>query len=58
MVYSRKTRLILRLPVIFRSNLGFWVSLYEIFQKMSLAALDLASIHQPLLSTLVVIFLK
>jgi len=44
-VDSRKTHLILFLPGIFCSNLGFWVSLYEIFEKISLAALDLASIH-------------
>jgi len=41
MVYSRKTHLILCLPGIFCSNLDFWVGLYEIFQKMSLAAPDL-----------------
>jgi len=56
MVYSRKTHLILCLPGIFRSNLDFWVSPYGIFQKMSLAVLDFASIDQSLRNVLVVIF--
>jgi len=58
MVDSIKTHLILCLLGIFCSNLGFWVSLYEIFQKMPLAALDLASIHYLSRSVLVVIFYK
>jgi len=45
MVGSRKIELILCLPGISCSNLGVLVNLYVFFQKISLAALDLASIH-------------
>jgi len=45
MVDSRKFHLILCLPVIFCSNLFFFISLYEVFLKIFLADLDLVSIQ-------------
>jgi len=44
MVDSTKIHLILCLPGVFRSNLGFLVSLYVFFQKIWLAALGISAL--------------
>jgi len=58
MVDSTKNHLILCLPRIVCSNLGFFMSLYAVSQKLLLAALDLTFIYQSSDIVLEVFFCK